>query len=92
MIRKAYALDIQVVGVADSRGSVVDPDGLDLTALVATKEKLGMLSKKTRSLDSHSLILETDADVMAGAVEYLHRSEAWDERCDSKQGAPGSGL
>lgn len=62
-----YGLKPRVVGVFDSKGSAVDPSGIDLEKLVSTKKKFGSVknySKTKNNISGLNLIKNLDAEVL----------------------------
>ena len=62
-----YGLKTRVVGVFDSKGSAVDPSGLDLVKLVESKKKFGSVknySKTKNDIPGLDMIKNLDADVL----------------------------
>lgn len=62
-----YGLKPRIIGVFDSKGSAVDPAGLDLKKLVEVKKKFGTVSKygKTKNkMSGIDMIKNLDADVL----------------------------
>ncbi len=62
-----YGLKPRVVGVFDSKGSAVDPSGIDLEKLVAAKKKFGTVknySKTKNNISGLNLIKNLDAEVL----------------------------
>jgi len=62
-----YGLKPRVVGVFDSKGSAVDPSGINLEKLVAAKKKFGTVknySKTKNNISGLNLIKNLDAEVL----------------------------
>jgi homoserine dehydrogenase len=62
-----YGLKPRVVGVFDSKGSAIDPSGLDLEKLVNTKKKFGTIKNYSNSKNTMSgldMIKNLDAEVL----------------------------
>lgn len=62
-----YGIKPRVVGVFDSKGSAVDPSGLDFEKLVGTKKKFGSVknySKTKNKISGLEMIKNVDADVL----------------------------
>ncbi|MFQ5440259.1 MAG: homoserine dehydrogenase [Nitrosopumilaceae archaeon] len=62
-----YGLKPRVVGVFDSKGSAIDPSGLDLEKLVTTKKKFGTVKNYSETKNNWSgldMIKNLDAEVL----------------------------
>jgi homoserine dehydrogenase len=70
-LRRRYGLDIRIVGAADSRGSAINPEGLDGHAIAALKlagQSVGNLPEIGRpGMTGLQLIDEIEADILCEA-------------------------
>ncbi len=80
--RLLHADGYRIVGVSDSRGGIVDPNGLDLQALTEAKERTGTVTaaKVARSsrIVSNEELLETECDLLVPAAleSQIHEGNA----------------
>jgi homoserine dehydrogenase len=69
MLKEKYGLDVEIVAISGrSKGSVYDPDGLDLELLLRNFEETGTLESYPRGvkgLTSLETVTETGADIIA---------------------------
>ena len=71
LLAKDYHLTVSVVAVCDSSGGIVDPNGLDIATLIATKEaKRGVatLPGGSATLVAQRLVESVDADAFVEAT------------------------
>lgn len=68
LLRERYGVEFRAVGMADSGGTAVDPEGLDLGAVIAAKKERRSVASLARvgrpGMTGPSLVREVDADVL----------------------------
>jgi homoserine dehydrogenase len=71
LLRERHGLELRAVGVTDSGGSAVDPEGLDLEALIAFKHERRSVSQLPRvgrpRLSGWELVRQAEMDVLLEA-------------------------
>ena len=71
-----YGIKPRVVGVFDSKGSAVDPSGLDLEKLVEVKKRFGTVKKYGKTKNTMSgidMVKNLDADVLVETTASNYR-------------------
>ncbi|MDV0445665.1 Homoserine dehydrogenase [Methanimicrococcus sp. At1] len=93
LMKKDYlnnaGIDLKVVAITDSKGAVVDENGLDLEKCLAVKsEKKTIAEKEMTGLDvieqiDHDLVIEvTPTDVVTGGAGLLNMEAAFEKGMD----------
>jgi len=83
-------IDIKVVAVTDSKGSVIDENGLDLEKCLATKakkktvaENIGMTGLDVITQVDHDLVIEvTPTDIITGGDGLINMRAAFEHKKD----------
>ncbi len=59
-----YEDEVKIIAVSDSKGGIIDKDGLDIRKVIETKLEEGSVTKYDATQISNSAILETEVDVL----------------------------
>ena len=78
IVKDRFGLDIRVVGIADLRGSMIDPDGLDIDDALEWKCEISQIdSIALIKGGKYDLMVETTpSDVKTGEPAFTHIKEA----------------
>ncbi|NJF25282.1 homoserine dehydrogenase [Thermococcus sp. Bubb.Bath] len=80
IFREKYGVNIKVVSISDTSGTVWLPEGIDLPEALLVKENFGKLSKWTNDYEVYNLspreaVREIDADVV---IDVTNDKNAWE--------------